>query len=1379
MNKSSFRKIARALQIIALNLVGVMMAGNAFGASRVVAWGGNTYGEATVPAGLTNVVAVASASFHNLALKSDGKVVAWGGNWNGQCNVPPNLTNAVAIAGGTEHSLALKADGRVVQWGYNPSPVPSGLSNVVAISAGPGFSLALKQDGTVAAWGLGLNCETCVPPGLSNVVAIETGEDNGIALKSNGTVVMWGLAWSGCGIDTPADLSNVVAIASDFQYGLALKADGRVATWGCTYNGTGNVPVDLTNGVAIAAGTWHALALKSNGTVVAWGLNSSGQTTVPEGLSDVVAVAAGAACSLALVKDSPPAIVVQPANQTTGVGQTVTLDVLATGSHPLTYQWRKNNSAISGATNSSYTIANAQTNHSGTYAVLITNSLGSVTSSNALLTVVPVPPFILIQPTNKAVNVGQTATFWIQADGTPPLAYQWRKNGGNIAGATNQNYTIYNVQIGDAGIYTLLVTNAFGTAISPDAVLTVVPVPPSILVQPNSQTNGAGGSVTFTVSVSGSAPFSYQWRKNGTNLTDGGNVSGATTTSLTLSNVQDSDVANYTVTIADQLKSITSLPATLTVISMTPTIVTQPVGRTNLANTLATFLVTVVGSAPFNYQWRKDGAYLNESSNMSAANSATLTISNVQRSDQGDYDVVITNGLGSTTSCVARLTFGDPLIVAQPVGQAVSVGCSATLTVAAIGTAPLSYQWLFNGNPITSATDSSLTLTNVSPSDAGFYSVVVSNVYGTMTSSNALLFVGTIPHVTTVVQWDTYTSSLTDVPFGLTNVTKIAAGYYHSMALKADGKVVAWGGNYSGQTDVPAGLTNAVAIGAGSYHSLAVKAGGSVVQWGDAGYEDVPANLTNAIAVTGGEEYSLALRSNGKVVGWGLHPADPEDYQPEYDWGQDTPPSSLSGVTKIAAGQSHSLALKSNGKVVGWGYDGSDEGYDPDYDPSLAPDDAANVVAIAADGQNSWAVKTDGTVVAWGFARGEVPAGLSNVVGIADHMALKRDGTVVAWDWYRNWTYVPPGLSNVIAIARRGYRCVALATNLITAPPLIVSQPLSRTNLVKTIATFTVNAVAPPFMSLGYQWQKDGVNLTDGGNVSGANTATLILSDVQTTNDGSYTVVVSTTGGGTTSLPATLTVLDSPTITALPSSRTNCAGTIASFTVSATGEQPLSYQWLKNGFVLNDGGNASGATTPNLVLSNVKGNDAASYTVAVTNIFGSVTSSPPAGLSVFFINPPNIMTQPQSQTVPAGSNVTLTVVADGSAGYQWFFKSAGISGAAGSSLTIPNFQSANEGAYRVLVTNAIGSVTSEIAELYLDSELKFLNMFLEGNSNGVGVFQTRLIGHAGGKRVIQLSTNLPDWISIMTNEDASGFIHFTDTNSLNEGQRWYRAWLAP
>jgi hypothetical protein len=135
-----------------------------------------------------------------------------------------------------------------------------------------------------------------------------------------------------------------------------------------------------------------------------------------------------------------PAITAQPTNQTVIAGQTATFTVVAKGTAPLSYQWQKGGSNIAGATSSSYTTPATTTADSGTtFRVAVSNSMGTVGSAAATLTVNAgvVAPTITTQPSNQTTTAGQTATFSVTANGTPPLNYQWSKNGGAISGATS------------------------------------------------------------------------------------------------------------------------------------------------------------------------------------------------------------------------------------------------------------------------------------------------------------------------------------------------------------------------------------------------------------------------------------------------------------------------------------------------------------------------------------------------------------------------------------------------------------------------------------------------------------------------------------------------------------------------------------------------------------------------------------------------------------------------------------------------------------------------------------------------------------------------------------------------------------------------------
>jgi hypothetical protein len=159
----------------------------------------------------------------------------------------------------------------------------------------------------------------------------------------------------------------------------------------------------------------------------------------------------------------PPAITTQPVSQTVGIGQTATFTVVASGDGTLTYQWKKNNVSIPGATSASYTTPPATINDDGaTYRVGIQNNLGGVASSVATLSVPHTSASITAQPVSVTVSAGQTATFTVVGAGTAPLIYQWRKNNISIPGATSASYTTPPATLADDGAqYAVSVSNSF------------------------------------------------------------------------------------------------------------------------------------------------------------------------------------------------------------------------------------------------------------------------------------------------------------------------------------------------------------------------------------------------------------------------------------------------------------------------------------------------------------------------------------------------------------------------------------------------------------------------------------------------------------------------------------------------------------------------------------------------------------------------------------------------------------------------------------------------------------------------------------------------------------------------------------------------------
>ena len=254
-----------------------------------------------------------------------------------------------------------------------------------------------------------------------------------------------------------------------------------------------------------------------------------------------------------------PSITDHPQSLTVNPGASASFAVTATGTAPLSYQWKKDRTNVSGATAATYTIANAEQSHAGSYTCVVTNSAGSATSNAATLTV-KVVPVITAHPASLTVNPGVSASFAVTATGTAPLSYQWKKDGTSISGATGATYTIASTQQTHEGSYTCVVTNSVGSATSNAATLTVKDIP-VITVQPQSRTVNPGQSASFSVTATGTAPLSYQWKKDGTN------VSGATAATYTIASVQKSHEGSYTCVIENIVGSIVSTPGNLTVLT--------------------------------------------------------------------------------------------------------------------------------------------------------------------------------------------------------------------------------------------------------------------------------------------------------------------------------------------------------------------------------------------------------------------------------------------------------------------------------------------------------------------------------------------------------------------------------------------------------------------------------------------------------------------------------------------------------------------------------------------------------------------------------------------------------------------------------------------
>ncbi len=355
------------------------------------------------------------------------------------------------------------------------------------------------------------------------------------------------------------------------------------------------------------------------------------------------------------VLPGPPEIQMQPESQRVAYDGSALLMVLTGGLPAPAYQWWLNGSPLVDATNYSLTFTNFRPSDAGDYFVVVTNSYGSVTS--AVASVYIRDPFVEGWTRNAVVLAGNAAEFGVEAGGSSPLSFRWYRNGtalndgDNVLGSQSATLALSEVTGADSGNYYCIVTNQNGVATGPVNILLVRD--PFLNVQPDSRIADAGTTVVLDSEAGGSTPTSYQWFKEGVGLNDGGNIWGAQTPMLTLSNVLAIDAGKYSLIASNAYGSLSNLITSLTVAD--PFISSQDNSQAVSKGQTVQLRVSAIGTTPLSYQWYRNGVSLDDGGNVAGAHTATLTVSSVTNPDAAGYCVVVANAYGSVTSHVARL----------------------------------------------------------------------------------------------------------------------------------------------------------------------------------------------------------------------------------------------------------------------------------------------------------------------------------------------------------------------------------------------------------------------------------------------------------------------------------------------------------------------------------------------------------------------------------------------------------------------------------------------------------------------------------------------------------------------------------------------------
>ena len=246
------------------------------------------------------------------------------------------------------------------------------------------------------------------------------------------------------------------------------RSGGNIVLQGTNGPSNGAYEMLHSTNVSAAVADWQGLGIR--------GFDVNGDFNFTNSLNSQTAAAFYRLRVVSSAPVFPPAITRQPPDVNTSVGSSASFNVRATGS-ALIYRWYFNtNTLFAGVSGTNLTLNNLQLTNSGTISVSVSNLLGSVSSDFATLTVTnsTQPPFIQTQPTNLVVSVGQTAGFGITADGALPLAYQWYYNTNTmLTGQTNRTLTLSDVQLTNEGVYSVTITNLYGSTNSDFATLTV------------------------------------------------------------------------------------------------------------------------------------------------------------------------------------------------------------------------------------------------------------------------------------------------------------------------------------------------------------------------------------------------------------------------------------------------------------------------------------------------------------------------------------------------------------------------------------------------------------------------------------------------------------------------------------------------------------------------------------------------------------------------------------------------------------------------------------------------------------------------------------------------------------------------------------------
>ena len=1010
--------------------------------------------------------------------------------------------------------------------------------------------------------------------------------------------------------------------------------------------------------------------------------------------------------------DAKPSILINPESFTLISGNSGQLSVTASGRKPLAYQWYLNGGIITGANEGVLKIDNSTPEKAGDYTVIVMNALGSKVSEAGTLKVL-VPPVLLGGLEVTTIDLGATHRFSLDVEGSLPINVEWYKNGKLLDGESELDLTITSANATDGGEYFVRLNNEAGEYIS-DSVKLSLNMPVSIVKGLENTSVKVGSDLTLMVDAQGATPIAYQWYHNGNKLR------GENSEKLVLNSINELNSGDYSVIVKNSLGGVemTDTSSAYLTVNSAPLINRQPGDKSVEKGVDTGFSVAVSGTQPITYQWYYQGDAID------GATSADLNLSNVDSQNSGSYSVKLTNIAGEATSDSARLTVNVPLQLLSDLEDTMSmIGGKARLEVGVSGSGPVSYKWFKGGALLADANDALLKLNQLESENSGLYQVEITNPVGSIKSSMARLDVVAGPTITKFLAERVHQAPVVQTvnlgnsfelgvfaggskpltyqwykngvlvdgaggdSFVIDSVADSDAGSYSVLVLNRGGSVESEAVLLDVITPVSLSYLENVTVGEGSIARFSVEAIGTSpisYQWFYGGSPIVGATDSvyeiGIVSETNRGTYQVKASNKGGVAS-----------SNNSKLSVSVAPRLVHSIedTELLAGGTLNLQVSASGTkplTYNW-YRGGDL-----Y--SSGSNSELSIVDVTAQNAGFYQVEV---VNAVGNARSTLievsvvepvtvvqqPVGTTVIQGANAVLTIQATGSEpVSYQWYKNGTKVAGGTRaslNILdaQVVDRGTYEVHVSNQAgtdisdsailkLSVPAKITLQPRPFDGLVEDSLVMRVETTGTK--PLFYQWLKGDQA------IAGQTSESLVIDSVIESDAGTYSVSVTNEAGSASSDSAVVTITTPVAITAQPQGRTAPTGASVTLSVTATGTDPLTYQWIKNGEKI------TGATSASHTVSSVATSDTGGYQVLVSNSAGDQISQT-ATLRV--AQPVIVVTQPVSTQIRQGQPYELGILASGTGpiAYQWYKEGAAVDGATATTLQIVDAGISDAGSY--------------------------------------------------------------------------------------------------